>query len=81
MRDDGEDRQLYLDRYCSWLRSECNTLSPEALDLLFDHIRNNDFPETTTLLGVMAYDAGFHSRVEVSAVRWHHAWRFDRSSD
>ncbi len=81
MRDDGEDRQLYLGRYCSWLRSECKTLSPDALDLLFAHIRHNDFPETTTLLATMASKAGFHSPVEVSKVRWHHAWRFDRSSD
>ena len=81
MRDDGEDRQLYLDRYCSWLRSECKTLSADALDLLFAHIRRNDFPETTTLIAAMASDAGFHSPVEVSRVRWHHAWCFDRSLD
>ena len=79
MRDDGEDRQVYLDRYCSWLSAECKTLSADALDLLFAHIRRNDFPETTALMAAIASDAGFHAPVEVSRVRWHHAWRFDRS--
>ena len=79
MRDDGEDRQVYLDRYCSWLSSECKTLSADALDLLVAHIRQNDFPETTALMAAIAGDAGFHAPVEVSRVRWHHAWCFDRN--
>ena len=54
VRDDGEDRKLYLDRYCAWLRSEFKTLSPDALDLLCDHIRSNDFPETLAALDAMA---------------------------
>ena len=76
MRDDGEDRELYLDRYCAWLRSECKTLSEQARDLLCAHIRDNDFPETGAALDTMATCAGFSPHVEVSSFRWHHAWAF-----
>jgi SAM-dependent methyltransferase len=76
MRDDDEDRRLYLDHYCAWLRSKCKTLSPDALDLLCAHIRNNDFPETTAAVQAMATDAGFSRHVEMNRFRWHHTWCF-----
>lgn len=77
MRDDGEDRSVYLDRYCAWLRSRCETLSAEALDLICVHIRNCDFPETTADLDTMATLAGFRQGVEVKCFGWHRAWYFD----
>lgn len=76
MRNDDEERESYLDHYWAWLRSECKTLSQEALDLLGAHIRNYDFPETTAALNAMATSAGFSPGVEISRVRWHHAWCF-----
>lgn len=79
VRDDGEDRRLYLDRYCAWLRSEFKTLSPDALDLLCDHIRSNDFPETLAALDSMATRAGFSTHVEINRFRWHHSCLFARS--
>jgi SAM-dependent methyltransferase len=79
VRDDGEDRKLYLDRYCAWLRSEFKTLSPDALDLLCDHIRSNDFPETLAALDAMATRAGFSTHVEINRFRWHHTCLFARS--
>jgi cyclopropane fatty-acyl-phospholipid synthase-like methyltransferase len=79
VRDDGEDRKLYLDRYCAWLRSEFKTLSPHALDLLCDHIRSNDFPETLAALDAMATRAGFSTHVEINRFRWHHTCLFARS--
>ena len=54
MRDDGEDRTAYLERYCAWLRRRCPMLSEEAFDLLAAHIRDNDFAETTADLREMA---------------------------
>jgi SAM-dependent methyltransferase len=81
MRDDGEDRELYLERYCAWLRSKCKTLSEQACDLLCTHIRNNDFPETGAALDAMATRAGFNPHVEVSNFRWHHAWCFTIKKD
>jgi len=78
MRDDGEERANYLDRYCSWLRSRCKTLSTEALDFLCEHIRNNDFPETIMDLGAMASKAGFCQPIELNRFRWHHSWVFKK---
>ena len=79
MRDDDEDRELYLDHYCAWLRSRCTTLSAAALDLLCAHIRSNDFPETTALVQGMATDAGFSGHVEMNRFGWHHTWCFHRT--
>jgi SAM-dependent methyltransferase len=76
MRDDDEDRELYLDRYCAWLRSRCKTLSVAGLDLLCAHIRSSDFPETTTVVQEMATAAGFSRHVEMNRFGWHHTWCF-----
>jgi SAM-dependent methyltransferase len=81
MRDDGEERAIYLDRYCAWLRSRCKTLSSEALDFLCEHIRNNDFPESIIDFGAMATKAGFCPPIEINRFRWHHALRFNRAND
>ena len=81
MREEGEERPVYLDRYCAWLRSKCETLSPAALDLLCDHIRGNDFPETPTEINAMATRAGFRRGVEITRIGWHHTWCFVRKQD
>jgi len=78
MRDVGEERASYLDHYCAWLRSRCMTLSPEALDFLCEHIRNNDFPETIIDFGAMATKAGFCQPIEINRFRWHHTWYFNK---
>jgi len=80
MREEGEERPVYLDRYCAWLRSKCETLALAALDLLCDHIRGNDFPETTATLSAMATRAGFGHGVELTRIGWHHTWCFDRAA-
>ena len=81
MREDGEDRGRYLDRYCAWLRSRCKTLSVQALDLLCEHIRANDFPESTVDLNNLAMRAGFGAHVEINRFRWHHTWYFGRAGN
>jgi len=80
MREEGEERPVYLDRYCAWLRSTCETLAPAALDLLCGHIRGSDFPETTATLSAMATRAGFGRGVELTRIGWHHTWCFDRGA-
>ncbi len=79
MREEGEERPVYLDRYCAWLRSNCAALSPAALGLLCAHIRSNDFPETTATLSDMATRAGFSRGVEITRIGWHHTLCFDRT--
>ncbi len=81
MREEGEERPVYLDRYCAWLRSNCERLSAAALDFLCAHIRGNDFPETTATLSAMAIRAGFGRGVEITRMGRHHAWCFDRKQD
>ena len=78
LRNDGEDRALYLDRYCAWLRSACKTLSQDALDFLCAHVRSNDFPETAAALDAMAIAAGFSRHVKINRFRWHHTLLFER---
>jgi len=79
MREENEDPEVYLDRYCGWLRSEWKTLSPEALDAFCDHIRNNDFAETAAKFHAMATNAGFSRWREINRFRWHHVWCFEKS--
>src|SRR3990172_4122349 len=81
MREEGEERPVYLDRYCAWLRFRCKTLAPATLDLLCDHIRGNDFPETAATLSAMATRAGFGRGEEITRMGWHHTWCFDRKQD
>jgi cyclopropane fatty-acyl-phospholipid synthase-like methyltransferase len=78
-REEDEDPRLYLDRYCGWLRSEWEALSPEALDFICDHIRNNDFPETISEIHAMASSANFSRCFEINRFRWHHTWCFEKS--
>ncbi len=81
MRQDGEDRSTYLDRYCAWLGSRCKSLSSDALELLFAHIRANDFPESGKELEEMATHAGFALKVEISGYQWHHGWCLSKVQD
>ncbi|HXK29798.1 MAG TPA: methyltransferase domain-containing protein [Candidatus Binatia bacterium] len=80
MREEGEERPVYLDRYCAWLRFRCKTLAPATLDLLCDHIRGNDFPETAATLSAMATRAGFGRGEEISRIGWHRTLCFARAA-
>src|SRR5438445_68596 len=79
MRVEHENIQLYLDRYYDWVRSEWRALSSESLDLLCEHIRNNDLPQTAIELEAMTTHAGFIRCREINRFRWHHTWCFERS--
>jgi SAM-dependent methyltransferase len=79
VREEDEDLQLYLDRYCGWLRSEWKVMQPEEQDAICDHIRNNDFPETASELCAMATHTGFRGYFEISRFRWHCTWCFEKS--
>lgn len=79
MREEGEQRPVYLDRYCAWLRSACETLAPAALELLCAHIQTCDFPETAATLVDMAKRAGFDSGRKITQIRWHQIWCFAQS--
>ncbi len=73
-REENEDRPLYLDRYCGWIRSEWNGMAPEGVDAICRHIRDFDFPETVFDLRGMATEAGFGRWRAHERIRWHHLW-------
>ena len=51
----------------------------EGLDLICEHIRGNDFPETVADLYAMAKHAGFQTNVEIAHYRWHHLMCFEKN--
>lgn len=78
-REGGETRELYLERYCAWLGSRCATIARPAQELLFDHIRNCDYPETAEELKRMAGQAGLDCSTKIDQVGWHQSWSFART--
>ena len=76
-REENEDRAEFLDHYCRWIQSKWNSLPQGALDLIFNHIRQSDFPEPDTAVHAMAERGGFVRGVNVARFLWHHVWRFD----
>jgi cyclopropane fatty-acyl-phospholipid synthase-like methyltransferase len=78
MREEDERREIYLDRYCAWMRAEWKALLPEAMDAFCDHVRNSDFPESPSTLQRMAAAAGFARGVEIDRFRSHHILCFEK---
>ena len=78
VRNEDEDLVLYLQRYCDWLKREWRAIPMEGLDLICEHIRGNDFPETVADLYAMAKHAGFQNYVEIAHYRWHHLMCFEK---
>jgi len=77
-REEDEARPVYLDHYCGWIREGWKAMSPEALDAICEHIRNNDYPETAGDLSAIAAEAGFDRARELERFRWHHTWSFEK---
>jgi SAM-dependent methyltransferase len=78
-REEDEPRPVYLDRYCGWIHEDWEAMSPEALDAICEHIRNNDYPETAVDLSAIAAEAGFDRARELESFRWHHTWSFEKA--
>lgn len=73
-REPGEDRPIYLDRYCGWIRDSWGDLSPSDRVAIEAHIRGHDFPEDNETIHRMATSAGFLRCVDASRYRWHRTW-------
>ena len=76
-REENEDRATFLLNYCAWIQSNWNNLPQQALDLIFNHIRQCDFPEPDDALHAMAEKGGFVRGVNVARFLWHRMWIFD----
>jgi len=57
-REEDETLDDYLQRYCGWLRRDWTGLSAQELDVICDHIVNNDMPEPYSTLLALARAAG-----------------------
>lgn len=75
-RDETEETAVYLDRYCDWIQSSWMVIPPAARELVFEHIRKNDFPETSATHHAMAARAGFAEGRDKCQFLWHRMWEF-----
>jgi SAM-dependent methyltransferase len=78
-RDETEETPVYLDRYCDWIEAQWKVFPPEAKELIFDHIRKNDFPETSAIHHSIAASAGFAESRDVCRFLWHRLWEFSKN--
>lgn len=81
MREESESLDSYLDHYCTWIRSKWSFFAPEVLDAICEHVLFNDFPEKSSSLRNMAFQAGFDESMEISRYRWHQLWCFKKAGN
>lgn len=75
-REEGEEREHYLDRRRAWMRAEWKALTSEELELVMEHEQSADFPETVSEYTRWALtEAGFRSVQEnLAAPDGMHRW-------
>lgn len=78
-REETEGMAECVDHYCNWIESDWKVLPPAAKQLVFDHIRKNDFPETSGAHHEMGSRAGFAGSRDVCRFLWHWLWEFPKS--
>ncbi|TAK60735.1 class I SAM-dependent methyltransferase [Methylobacter sp.] len=79
MREPHETLPVYLDNYCGWISEqwlECE----EAFTAIFQHIRNNDLPETASVLSDLAEAADFDLATRVYQLLWHQVLAFRKKT-
>jgi cyclopropane fatty-acyl-phospholipid synthase-like methyltransferase len=79
MREEDEDLEVYLENYCSWLKSEWLAIHEEGLDSICSHVKDNDYPERVSDLIAMATVAGFSNCFKINQFRWHRTVCFSKS--
>jgi len=57
--EDGESRECYLDRWEKNARTTFSALDQSELEVLIDHVRRRDFPESTSTYQRMGQAAGY----------------------
>lgn len=76
LREEGESRETYLDRYLRMIREEWKTLSAEQVEEVREHITMHDFPETFSVLAEMARACGLAMARRLDGHGLHHALAF-----
>jgi SAM-dependent methyltransferase len=81
VREENESLPIYLRRYCDWLRSDWSALGAEEKTSACEHILNNDWPETLSVLQLLAQAAGLGDAVAVARYGWHRVLCFRRPAE
>lgn len=59
VRNPGENREAYIDRYVENIRREWSLLEAKEVEIVEDHMRSSDFPETQAIWLQLAQKHGF----------------------
>lgn len=76
LRDDGEDRDGYIDRYLRLMRDEWTTIPREMIEEACDHVAAHDQPASLAELRDLASRAGFANVEVIERHGPHHLLRF-----
>jgi SAM-dependent methyltransferase len=81
MREEGEGRAAYLQRYIGRARAHWTKLTEDALAAVCRHIDDRDFPETPSALTRMAGEAGFGALTILPPYGDHHTLIWQRPDE
>lgn len=76
VREEGEDRATFLDRFEGEIRSHWRGLSERDIVEIVDHIRTCDFPETDSGIRALARDGGLGECRDTERHGCHQVWCF-----
>jgi ubiquinone/menaquinone biosynthesis C-methylase UbiE len=74
MLEEGQTRPAYLDSYNGAVATLWEALTHHERDQVQEHIRNCDFPETPTVMQMLASNAGLTSSRRLEKHTSHEAW-------
>ena len=74
MLEEQQTRPAYLDSYNEMVATRWEALTPHERDQVQEHIRNCDFPETPTVVRMLASNAGLKTCLRLEKQTWHEAW-------
>jgi SAM-dependent methyltransferase len=76
VRDEGEPREAFLERYSQEIRSRWVALAERDVRDILEHIRTCDFPETDRGIRALARDAGLGECRDTERHGCHQLWGF-----
>ncbi|MEI6757694.1 MAG: class I SAM-dependent methyltransferase [Chlorobium sp.] len=74
MLEEGVARPAYLDSYNGVVAKHWKALTHNERDQVQEHIRNCDFPETPSVIQMLASNAGLTNCRRLEKRTWHEAW-------
>lgn len=76
VREEHQDREIYLSHYLQFMRETWVNVPPEQLEEACNHVHNHDYPETFSTLQQMATTAGLHMQRIISRHGQHYTLLF-----